>query len=107
DNADLRLTNLECPLTEYNTPIPKTGPALKSSARFARMLKDGGFNMVTLANNHIMDYGSRGLIDTINELDKNNIQYVGAGKSDDEIDVFYKELGGIKVAIVNLCENEW
>lgn len=105
--ADLRITNLECPLTDCKTSIPKTGPALKSSPKYASMLKRGGFNMVTLANNHIMDYGGEGLKDTIDELIKSDIDFIGAGSADGEIDVLYKEHDGLKVAIVNLCENEW
>src|SRR5690606_32678577 len=63
--ADLAITNLECPLTESNSPIVKTGPNIKSSINSLAALKYADFDVVTLANNHIMDYGSEGLKSTI------------------------------------------
>ena len=79
EDCDLSITNLECPLTLSNIPIAKTGPNLKAHPDCINGIKFGGFNVVTLANNHIMDYGEQGLIDTINACTKNNINFVGAG----------------------------
>jgi len=67
--SDLAILNLECPLTSSETPIIKTGPALKANLKFGRIIKSLGFNMVTLANNHIMDFGEKGLEDTLKNLD--------------------------------------
>lgn len=105
--ADLNITNLECPLTKFSKAIEKSGPALKAEPRMVEALKSNHFNLVTLANNHIMDYGSQGLKDTIDVLKQNNISYVGAGSIGDDIDVIYHEHNGIRLAIVNFCENEW
>ncbi|GGB72066.1 hypothetical protein GCM10007424_10060 [Flavobacterium suaedae] len=105
--CDLNITNLECPLTEASTPINKTGPTLKSSFKYAKFLKDSKFDLVTMANNHIMDYGAKGIEETITALNNNSIDYVGAGKSTDEIAIIYKTIKGIKIAFVNVCENEW
>ena len=58
-SADLAITNLECPITDSQMIISKTGPALKASPRAAEFLNQAGFNLVTLANNHIMDFGQR------------------------------------------------
>lgn len=106
-SADLKITNLECPLTNHITAITKSGPALKVDPKNILFLKENDFNLVTLANNHIMDYGSEGLKETINHLEKNNIDYVGAGKSTDEIEVIFKTKNGFTVGIINVCENEW
>lgn len=106
--ADLSITNLECPITKFNKPVSKTGPALKGIPKAVSFLADSGFNLVTLANNHIMDYGQVGLKDTLKELREANIDYVGA-----DIDgfkastIFYFEKFGIKIAILNFAENEW
>lgn len=105
--ADLNITNLECPLTDHDTAISKSGPALKAIPKMIHGLKQNHFNMVTLANNHIMDYGSQGLKDTIQLLTTARISFVGAGLIDDEIDVSYFQQNHIKLAVVNLCENEW
>ena len=105
--ADLRITNLEAPLTKHTTPITKSGPALKVDPKNVLFLKENNFELVTLANNHIMDYGSIGLKDTLVQLTENNIDFVGAGKLDTEIDVVYKTKGEFTLAIINVCENEW
>lgn len=104
---DLVITNLECPITESIKPIAKTGPALRTSAKAVKFLKDTGFNLVTLANNHIMDYGAAGLNDTLDELIKNGIQFVGAGSNNEKKQIIYHETNGVKLAIINFCENEW
>jgi poly-gamma-glutamate synthesis protein (capsule biosynthesis protein) len=44
-------------------------------------LNYGGFDIVSLANNHAMDYGKIALLDTINILSENGISQVGAGKN--------------------------
>ena len=106
-NADLTITNLECPLTDSVEVIQKTGPCLKALPKQAEYLKQHGFDLVTLANNHIMDYRDQGLKDTIDALKANEIEFVGAGKADKEIDVIYRKKGDLHVAILNFCENEW
>src|SRR5690554_717673 len=107
NQSDINITNLECPLTNSSKAISKTGPALKAHPNNIKLLKAMGFNLVTLANNHIMDYGSEGLKDTLDILEKNQIDYVGAGKVEDEIDVIYQTKDELTIAIINVCENEW
>lgn len=105
--ADIAITNLECPLTNHKTPIYKTGPALRADPKNVSLLTKNKFNLVTLANNHIMDYGSEGLKETILHLQNNKIDYVGAGKSSDEVGILYITRGESTIAIINVCENEW
>jgi poly-gamma-glutamate synthesis protein (capsule biosynthesis protein) len=105
--TDYNITNLESPLTEHSKKIKKTGPALKAPPENVNLLTDLGFNIVTLANNHIMDYGSEGLKETLHLLKTKKIDFVGAGNIHDEIGVIYKTKNYIKVAIINVCENEW
>lgn len=106
--ADFAITNLESPLIETGTPIKKTGPNLKAPMKSVEALKFAGFDMVTLANNHLMDYGKDGLISTINVCETSGIHYVGAGMNYNEASqIKYEEIGGKKVAFINCCENEW
>ena len=108
NDCDLAITNLECPLTLSNIPIEKTGPNLKAHPDCINGIKFGGFNVVTLANNHIMDYGKQGLNDTIKDCDGNNIHHVGAGENLNEASQpLYLTIKNKKIAIVNFCENEW
>ena len=105
--VDYAITNLECPLTANKTPIKKTGPAIKSDIEHAKSLEILGFNVVTLANNHIMDYGAQGYQDTLSVLESRSIIHVGAGNVSENNDVIYLNKDNFIVAIVNFCENEW
>ena len=103
--GDLNITNLECPLYNgnENERIPKIGPNLKVNESFVNILKTGNFQLATLANNHIMDYGVNGLKSTIAVCQKENIEVVGAGLNLQEAGkIFYKTINGICIAILNL-----
>lgn len=79
DRADYRIFNLETPLVDKRSPIIKWGDNLIAPTNSICGLKMLGIDMVTLANNHIMDQGERGLSSTIDVLNANNIAYVGVG----------------------------
>lgn len=78
-NADFRIFNLELPITNSNSKIFKNGPTLKAPTAITKGLEYLNPSVLTLANNHIMDYGKEGLTDTFNELNACNIKYCGAG----------------------------
>ncbi|MGD8545784.1 MAG: CapA family protein [Candidatus Bathyarchaeota archaeon] len=80
-DKDLSVANLECPLTERNSPITKSGPNLKAHPKTVDCLKAGGFDIANLANNHILDYGCDAVDETIQLLKANNIKSVGAGSN--------------------------
>jgi len=106
--SNLAITNLECPLTESEQTINKTGPLLKSSPNAAKALAFAGFNLVTLANNHIMDYGSEGLASTAEVCEKHSIAIVGAGKDNVSArEILYRIVGNQMVAVLNFSENEF
>lgn len=106
--ADIAITNLEVPLIEKGTPIAKTGPNLKAPIISIEAIKHAGFNMVTLANNHIMDYGEEGLYSTMKICKNNNIETIGAGNSlKNAKKIKYTESKGKQIAFINVAENEW
>ncbi len=108
NQADLAITNLECPLTETNNPIEKSGPAIKANPRSIEALKYAGFKLVTLANNHIMDFGSEGLQSTLDVCAKANIETVGADKNVNEARKPYVTIiNGLKIGFLNFAENEF
>ena len=78
--SDYRMFNLEVPLTDLETPIPKDGPALRVPVRAISGIKRLDPSVVTLSNNHIMDQGEQGLLSTMELLSENSISYIGAGK---------------------------
>lgn len=75
--------NLECPLSDRGNPL-KNKCCLSSPPEAAKSLKSAGFNILSLANNHIFDYGYEGFEDTVSLLKENNISYFGAGKNLEE-----------------------
>lgn len=111
DEADYRIVNLEAPLTanESKNKILKTGPHLRMSKEtIMPYLKHLKVDAVTLANNHILDYGEKGLTDTFESLKQNKVDYVGAGNNLNEAAQPHTlEKNGMRIAIINFCENEW
>lgn len=72
--------NLEGPLTDRGTPEQDKKFVFRSPPdKVAAALKNAGFNVVSLANNHMLDYGADGLAQTIDTLDTAGIQHAGAG----------------------------
>lgn len=106
---DLSVTNFETTVADNtDTPIEKYGPNLKCTGKSIKVLKDAGFDMVTLANNHFYDYGDSGVIKTLAELDGCGIEYVGGGRSLKEASTtLYKGINGKIFAFINCCENEF
>lgn len=107
--VDYSIVNLECPVahTSYS-PIDKCGPNLKCSEKSIEALKWTGFNCVTLANNHFLDYGVEGVKDTIITCNKNSLDYVGGGINAKEASkTLYKKIGDDILAIINCCEHEF
>lgn len=89
---DIVFGNLETPLTTCQEKViwdfskygwdGRAKPIfLKGSPMAAIGLKNTGFNVVSIANNHILDYGIRGLSDTVTVLQKNGIMPVGFGRN--------------------------
>ncbi|MEE9457432.1 MAG: CapA family protein [bacterium] len=82
--ARIAFGNLESPLTKRAKRIPTKGPRggsiyLKGNPDYAFILTEAGFDVLSLANNHIMDYGEQGLSDTIYYLEQEGIKHTGAG----------------------------
>jgi len=107
-DKDLSVINLECPLTTRKSPIRKSGYNLKAHPKSVRCIKAGGFDIVNLANNHIADYGSFAVNETIHLLQSNKIKYVGAGSS---LSAAQKPLRvqfeGKVIAFLGFAENEF
>lgn len=78
-SADYRIFNLEMPLTDTVTPISKHGPPLIAPVATIAGYKALGVDLVTIANNHIMDQDVQGLSSTMRLLEENRIAFVGGG----------------------------
>lgn len=76
-NADISIINLETPLVK-DPKRYSTYPCFGSPVSVAKSLKKAGFDGVTLSNNHRLDKGETGIIETIEALDKNDLLHVGS-----------------------------
>jgi len=109
EDSDYSIVNLECPVVRGGeSPILKCGPNLSCSEKGIAALKWVGFDSVTLANNHILDYGKEGLVHTLQLCEKYGIDKVGAGVNLSEAStVLYKTIKGKIIAVINCCEHEF
>lgn len=106
--ADFRVINLENPLTNETTTIPKSGPHLKGAPENICFLEAGQFDCAILANNHMGDYGPKGVTDTLDLLDQKGIGHVGAGRNlDESYRPWYAKKGSIGIALIAVAENEF
>jgi len=78
--ADLFVVNLECPFTSRGEKIPKNFN-FRARPELVSALLAGGVGAVSLANNHMMDYGVLGLLDTLSTLDEARVPHFGAGRN--------------------------
>ncbi len=86
--GNVGIANLEIPLTTSRKATPyKTAAEIKARTQYILKadpehilgIKNAGLHLVSLANNHVMDYGAEGLNQMIGLLTKHNILYTGAG----------------------------
>jgi hypothetical protein len=77
-SADFTAINLETPVTRPGQPQPKTYHFATTPGAFTA-LRDAGVDLVTIANNHILDYGHSGLADTLAAARAAHFPVVGAG----------------------------
>lgn len=77
--ADIAFANLECPLAATG-PHDPAKMIFRADPRTIEVLLQGGFDIVSLANNHTLDAGQAALIETINHLEDAGIKYVGAAR---------------------------
>ncbi|WP_244863568.1 CapA family protein [Paenibacillus cisolokensis] len=96
---DLTAGNLENPITKRGTPAEDKQYVFKGRPESLDALKEAGFDVVSVANNHTLDQGVVGLLDTIDYLDEAGIRHMGGGRNEEEA---YRpavlEAQGVKVA---------
>lgn len=100
DSADVLVGNLECALTASGERQPKSY-TFAAAPEAAKALALAGFDVLSLANNHAMDYGSQGLFDTRNNLEQYGIAAAGAGANIAEAHTpVFLERNGLRLAFL-------
>ncbi len=108
NESSLFVVNLECPATASDVIIEKCGPCQKALPSCITTLKKAGVGLISLANNHIKDFGDQGVLDTFKHCNKQEVPYVGAGENKKEAArPFFFQSGGKKVGFLSFAEYEF
>jgi poly-gamma-glutamate synthesis protein (capsule biosynthesis protein) len=103
-SANFTAVNLETAVTSRGQPQPKTYHFHTTPAAFTA-LRDAGVDVVTMANNHVLDYGQTGLADTLGAAKAARFPYVGAGINAAAAWAPYvTTINGTKIAIVGVSQ---
>ena len=79
--ADILMVNNEFPVSDRGEPMADKQFTFRCSPSYVKALNEMGVDIVSLANNHTLDYGRAALSDTFSALDGAGILYGGAGDS--------------------------
>ena len=103
-SADFAAVNLETAVTNGGTPQPKTYHFRTPATAFTA-LRDAGVDLVTMANNHVLDYGQAGLADTLAAAKAARFPYVGIGVNAATAWAPYVvTIKGVKIAIIGVSQ---
>jgi poly-gamma-glutamate synthesis protein (capsule biosynthesis protein) len=102
--ADFTAVNFETAVTSRGRPQPKTYH-FRTTPRAFTALRDGGIDLVTMANNHVLDYGQVGLANTLAAAHAARFPYVGIGASAAAAWAPYvTTIDGVRIAIVGVSQ---
>ncbi len=104
--ADYLMGNLEAPITEHGDPfMPDKKYIYKQNLEAGQALKDTGFDLLVLANNHTLDYGPIGLSDTLELVGELGMTAIGGGPDEQSARAgTVIEIAGIKVGVLAYME---
>jgi poly-gamma-glutamate synthesis protein (capsule biosynthesis protein) len=103
-SADFTAVNLETAVTSRGRPQPKTYHFRTTPLAFTA-LRDAGIDLVTMANNHVLDYGQTGLADTLAAARAARFPYVGIGRNAAAAWAPYLiTIHGVRIAIIGVSQ---
>lgn len=106
-DVDILMVNNEFPYTDRGTPTEGKTYTFRADPSTVSYLEDMGADIVSLANNHIYDFGEVGFLDTLNTLEEQGMPYVGAGRNLEEASApVYFISGDMKIAFVAATQIE-
>ncbi len=100
-SADISMINVEMSISTQGSPVPGKTFTFRAPPSAAEHIGEAGVDIATLGNNHARDYGEAAMFDTIELLESNGVQVVGAGATPEE--AFAAEtvmVGDIRVGFV-------
>jgi len=79
--GDITIANLESPIARRGREFTNKKFRFRAEPEVADALRKSGINLVTLANNHTMDYGAPALMETMENLERTGVAWIGAGEN--------------------------
>ena len=105
--ADILMVNNEFPFSDRGTPMADKQFTFRCSPGYVKALNEMGVDIVSVANNHIYDYGEISLLDTLDTLQQDGIPYAGAGRNLEEAAApVYFISGGMKIGFLSATQIE-
>lgn len=105
--ADICMVNNEFAYSNGGAPLSGKTYTFRANPSCVSILSDMGVDIVSLANNHIYDYGEVALLDTLDTLEGAGIPYVGAGRNLTEASTtYYFEANGRTIAYISATQVE-
>ena len=83
-DGDINIANMESPIATGGREFTGKQFRFRAEPAVAKAVRSAGFNLVTLANNHSMDFGGEALAETLQHLKSAGIAWIGAGENLDE-----------------------
>ena len=106
-NTDVMVVNNEFTISNRGSKMPKKYYTFRAKPERLSIYDEMGVDLVTLANNHIFDYGEDAFLDALTHLNEYNIPYIGAGKNFNEAsEPYYFIVNGYKIGFVNATRAE-
>lgn len=107
NGADVFFLNHEYAISDRGEPLAGKYYTFRADPERMSLLKQMGTDLVSLANNHVYDYGAEAMLDTADLLDEASIPYMGGGRNIDEAKrPAYFDVNGIKVGFVGASNAE-
>ena len=106
-DSDYVAGNLECVLLDNASDYEKNDKEIHINAetKTANVLKENGFTLVSLANNHLADFKAKGVVNSLDTLDKVGLKHVGAGRNLTEAAEYdIQEINGVKIATIAVSD---
>ena len=106
-DSDIMLANNEFTISNRGEKLPNKYYTFRASPDRLAIYQEMGIDLVTLANNHVYDFGEEAFNDTLEYLEQYKIPYIGAGRNIEEAKApFYYIINGYKIAFVNANRSE-
>lgn len=107
DGADIMMVNNEFTYSNRGKPLSGKTFTFRAKPETAANLSVLSADIVSVANNHVYDYGETALLDTLDTLKQYGIPYVGAGRNLEEArEIVYFRAGDMKIAYVSATQVE-